>query len=120
MSYIPTEWKSGDVVTASKLNKLEQGVANGGGGVLVATVDLGTGTLDKTWQEIHDAAPDVYFSSGGFYFPLYGVYEDSGEYCVVVINFESNSPSEPFTVSALVFKTDSAGGYPSTSGPNPK
>lgn len=32
MSYIPTEWKTGDIVTAEKLNKLEEGVASGGGG----------------------------------------------------------------------------------------
>lgn len=36
MSYTPTEWKTGDVVTSAKLNKLEQGVADaGGGGALV-------------------------------------------------------------------------------------
>ena len=29
MSYEPTNWKSGDVVTSAKLNKLEQGVAAG-------------------------------------------------------------------------------------------
>ena len=34
MSYTPTVWKDGDVVTSTKLNKLEQGVAaaSGGGG----------------------------------------------------------------------------------------
>lgn len=36
MRYTPTEWKTGDVVTSAKLNKLEQGVADaGGGGALV-------------------------------------------------------------------------------------
>lgn len=28
MAYTPTEWKNGDVITAEKLNKLEEGVAN--------------------------------------------------------------------------------------------
>ena len=32
MSYEPTVWETGDVVTAEKLNKLENGVANSGGG----------------------------------------------------------------------------------------
>ena len=32
MSYTPTEWANGDIVTAEKLNKLENGVAAGGGG----------------------------------------------------------------------------------------
>ncbi len=31
MSYEPTNWKTGDVVTSAKLNKLEQGVADAGG-----------------------------------------------------------------------------------------
>ena len=58
MAYEPTNWKSGDVVTSAKLNKMEQGIANaGGGGVLVVTNT--DGTLDKTWQEIHDAMLSV-------------------------------------------------------------
>ena len=32
MAYTPTTWVAGDTVTATKLNKLEQGVANAGGG----------------------------------------------------------------------------------------
>lgn len=60
MSYEPTTWKSGDIVTSAKLNKLEQGVANAGG-YLVVHVSMdgeegsATYTLDKTWQEIYDA-----------------------------------------------------------------
>ena len=32
MAYTPTEWQCGDTITADKLNKLEQGVANASGG----------------------------------------------------------------------------------------
>ena len=28
MAYVPTEWNDGDLITAEKLNKLEQGVQN--------------------------------------------------------------------------------------------
>lgn len=28
MAYTPTNWKNGDVITADRLNKLEQGVSN--------------------------------------------------------------------------------------------
>lgn len=28
MSYTPTEWKAGDTVTSTKLNKMEQGIVN--------------------------------------------------------------------------------------------
>ena len=55
MSYTPTTWAAGDTVTAAKLNKLEQGVASGGGVLVVNMVNLNTGELDKTWKEISDA-----------------------------------------------------------------
>lgn len=58
MAYEPTNWKTGDVVTSAKLNKLEQGVA-AGSGVLVVTAteddDTGVLTLDKTASEIYGA-----------------------------------------------------------------
>lgn len=59
MAYTKTNWTNGDLITASKLNKIEQGIADGssGGGVLFinAVEDGTTITLDKTWQEIYDA-----------------------------------------------------------------
>ena len=62
MSYEPTTWKDGDLVTSAKLNKLENGVAAAGGAsILIANIDIETNTLDKTWQEIHDA--DICFIS---------------------------------------------------------
>lgn len=32
MAYTPTTWTTGDTITASALNKIEQGIADGGGG----------------------------------------------------------------------------------------
>lgn len=32
MSYTPTQWGTGDTITASALNKIEQGIAGSGGG----------------------------------------------------------------------------------------
>ena len=55
MSYEPTTWKSGDIVTSTKLNKMEQGIANGGVLIVGATVVESSLVLDKTWQEIADA-----------------------------------------------------------------
>ena len=64
MAYTPTVWQCGDVVSAEKLNKLENGLAEccGGGGAEPLAVNLIAGTeevptpwLDKTWQEIYDA-----------------------------------------------------------------
>ena len=100
MSYEPTNWKSGDTVTSAKLNKMEQGIANaGGGGVLVVTVT--DGTLDKTWQEIHDAAPNVlltYEDDGmTYFFPLYSVGIDQEDYAV---NFADATSPDPLNCLA--------------------
>ena len=66
MSYTPNTWKSGDVVTSAKLNKMENGIVNS---VLVVTMDENN-TLDHTYAEIEAAnfvvykyAPDGSFAS---------------------------------------------------------
>lgn len=56
MPYEPTNWKSGDVVTSAKLNKLEKGVQDATGLVVHAIPEDDVITLDHTWQEIYDAA----------------------------------------------------------------
>lgn len=52
MSYTPTNWSTGDTITASALNKIEQGIAGGGGGAVIIE-DNGT-QLDKTFAEIYE------------------------------------------------------------------
>ena len=56
MSYTPTTWATGDTITASAMNKIENGIANAGGALVVqaSTVD-GTLICDHTVQEIYDA-----------------------------------------------------------------
>ena len=51
MSYTPTTWSTGDTITASALNKIEQGIAGAGGG-LDAFIYQDRGTGD--WQIIGD------------------------------------------------------------------
>lgn len=65
MAYEPTTWKTGDVVTSAKLNKLEQGVTAAGGLVVTMTVTFGEtdperAVLDKTAGEIISAWPVVF------------------------------------------------------------
>ena len=121
MGYTPTEWKSGDVVTSAKLNKLEQGVAASGGGsafiVHVTTVGA-TSTLDKTYSEIYDALlthivlisekDDIYGALSRMITCAYekdGVYSVESPYCYV----DNNSVSWEVTT----YTTDSEDGYPS-------
>lgn len=61
MSYTPNEWKTGDVVTADKLNKLESGIVSNGTFRVNFILDTtgggtsGTGTSNKTIAEIQQA-----------------------------------------------------------------
>ena len=62
MSYQPTNWKNGDVITADKLNHMEDGIVDGSDGNSVFNVSkiydeqIGAIVFDKTWQEIYDAS----------------------------------------------------------------
>lgn len=108
MSYEPTNWKSGDTVTSAKLNKIEQGIANAGGGGGALIVTNTDGTLDKTWQEIHDAAPLVWGVSRGYlYSPMLAVAEFDGEYIVSFF-----APTEQGNVEFIDYVASSADGYP--------
>lgn len=105
MAYEPTVWKSGDVVTSAKLNKLEQGVASGGG---VLTVHEGEGkVLDKTWQEIYDAGFSVLeLSVGGrTYGVLAQIVESDEDYVVVYVTLGQ-------TLRPQIYVANSADGYP--------
>lgn len=109
MAYEPTNWKSGDVVTSAKLNKLEQGVA-GAGGILVvhATKEGDISTLDKTWQEIHDA----FFDEGR----IVALVEERlpNFWNMLYVNFISVPQLETYAVGfdKTIWSTNSPSGYP--------
>lgn len=118
MSYTPTEWKSGDVITSENLNKLEQGVAaagGGGGGVLKVNItwneDYSTGTLDKTYAEILSAFQiefviSISEESGAFaLFLVTEVGYINEEYCVNILPM--NNPNHPMS-----FVAESENSYP--------
>ena len=58
MAYTPTTWTTGDTITASAMNKIENGIA-GAGSVLVCNASFSSTAnnyvLDKTVQEIYNA-----------------------------------------------------------------
>lgn len=108
MSYTPTEWNTGDIVTAEKLNKLENGVAGGSGdgnfivNILFDETTHGA-TLDKTWQEIKDATDAgklvLAYSNGGidgmtFLFLIVAI----EEYEITILNVLDKSDI-PFTAN---------------------
>lgn len=84
MAYEPTNWKSGDVVTSAKLNKLEQGVVDANA-VLVVRESWNESSYvwDCTYEEIYQ-----HMSNGG---------------AVVLIPAMSNVP-EP--VMSVIFDDD--------------
>lgn len=45
MGYIPTEWQTGDIITAAKLNKAEEGIAAAGPVMIPAEYDAVTSTI---------------------------------------------------------------------------
>lgn len=113
MSYTPTVWATGDVVTAEKLNKLEQGVASAGGGSGggVMIVNDVNGTLDKTWQEIYDAGFSVIKEPNGLLMFCAGALTYDGNYIAPYFN--------PMLNTVIDWTASSANGYPSSGQPGP-
>ena len=54
MAYEPTDWKTGDVVTSTKLNKIEQGIADG---VMIVQVNFDAQTEEYS---LATKAGDIY------------------------------------------------------------
>lgn len=111
MSYTPTTWHGGDVLSAEAMNKIENGIANAGSGALEVQVsgDENGAVMDKTWQEIYDAFPNVYCVAPA---------PDMGKSNIFSVYNENNS----YVVdSGGWFQTDSPDGYPtaSSTGPTP-
>ena len=63
MAYTPTVWATGDIITAEKLNKAENGIAAASDEVFIVTITWGadgeSATLDKTLAEIVGAQVPV-------------------------------------------------------------
>lgn len=77
MSYTKQTWATGDTVTASKLNHMEDGIAGAGGGIVLDLVDTST-PLTMTFEEIADA-----LSSGTNVYIKNDTHEDwSSDYAV--------------------------------------
>lgn len=121
MSYTPTVWKTGDIVSSQRLNKLEEGVEGAYEVMVINTVTedpaqsaknllraSGRGDLflDKTWQQIFDA-----MNAGRLC-----VIKDGNE-TVVVLNLVtsagvSDEGYKIFAIGNVAYAASSADGYP--------
>lgn len=52
MAYTPTVWETGDVITAEKLNKAEQGIADAGAYIIPLTWAGSSATLGASYDDI--------------------------------------------------------------------
>ena len=116
MSYTPTEWESGDIVTSAKLNKLEQGVAAAGGSGAFYVTRIFTGSdpvitsLNKTWKGIRDAAQSLLVICKRTYED-----EDSCDF-VYLSAYAEGGNGDPYSVtfsSSETFFADTENDYPS-------
>lgn len=62
MSYTPNNWQTGDIITAEKLNNMEQGISSAAklANVFMAAVGFDTGTKNFCWVAygLKDTRPD--------------------------------------------------------------
>lgn len=108
MSYTKHTWADGELVTAAKMNNIENGIeeASSGGGVLV--VHNANGTLDKTWAEIDAADVAVIVSNGS----AGGVTLHMREFVMGTVDEDGVYSVDATGIGHTTYETDSADGYP--------
>lgn len=129
MSYTPTTWVTGDPITATKLNKLENGVANAGS-ALIVSYNAVTGALDKTVQEIYDAItsgvpaylqyvygdienPNDYYSAHAWNCPISEVYRyNTDVFRVSALRIMGDYSWGNKVPAVMVFSASSMSSYP--------
>lgn len=103
MAYTKHTWETGEVITAENLNHIEDGLASGGVLLVNAIEDetAQTTTLDKTWQQIHDAAIAVVV-----------IENETGQSKGCVESVNSLDTDYKVAVGTDGYITDSPNGYP--------
>ena len=131
MSYTPTNWSTGDTITATAMNKIENGIANAGGVLIVHSVD---NVLDKTVQEIYNAMTsgipvfiswtygsfETDYASHTYFAPVVKIftYSDKGtirvcaSYATYADGMSASDAVFPLTPAIALFSASSASAYP--------
>lgn len=121
MSYDKQNWQTGDVITANKLNHIEDGIANGGGVVVVhVTEEDDTFTLDKTWNELQEllasgalvATVDEYTGTTTMQFLAQTFASLDGTTYAVAFIGGAIKPDWTGETTVAVYSCESADGYP--------
>ena len=98
MSYTPTEWKTGDVITADKLNNMESGIVNaegGSGATLIKVVE----NYKMYLPPRNEYAVWPYLSGGGGFIGDKTLGELVGN--KTIIGFYATATYEDYTYSAI-------------------
>lgn len=112
MAYTPTEWVSGDIVTAAKLNHIEQGVINAGGTQITATVSETGMTLNASYNDLKNI---LLSGSTPFFIRADGNIEQDGyeeilRYEIYTISYESGEGLDyPYSADAVSGQGSSIG-----------
>ena len=132
MAYTPTTWATGDTVTTTKLNKMEQGIANAGSALIVNCAnDDGAYFLDKTVAEIYNAYNAgtpifIRFSYGTgydqytawhFMMPVVQLFNYAYQDAIKIVATRATRQALPnsyysYTPSVMIFSANSASAYP--------
>jgi hypothetical protein len=114
MSYTPTNWATGDVITAVKLNKLEQGVAAGG----VTVVPVIHGGMDEP-SVIQMAASELFAAcQNGIVFikEAKTIGTDTGVSCDSISIADFIGGAYSFNAGGEIYSAESANDYPTSDG----
>lgn len=87
---------------------IDQGGGGGGSGgssALIVHMDEQTNTLDKTWQEIHDAAPLVWIDNNGVYLQLVACIVIPEGYICGFYNIPASLPYDFFAEAPNAYPT---------------
>ena len=107
MNYTPTDWKTGDLITAEKLNNMESGIAGGQELFIIHATGIanepGTQTtpvIDKTHEEIIDA-----IQHGKMLFMFASSSEQSQNFTVIPFSSLTGQPDQivMFVNSQLIY-----------------